>query len=162
MLDLIKEGWVSHSETPPGMTMCSLPYKFTYKQRQILQKKLADMLEMGVIEEPYSGWYGLLVFVVKRGFCRVLCRLAQGKCGVTVWCVSHTPGWQTAQFSTILDLTKYHWQIPLSPESKEKTAFSTPYGCVWSHGHIPVLLGPGDAAAHCISCCLPGWCYHSQ
>jgi len=33
----------------------------------------------------------------------------------------------TARFSTTLDLTKGYWQIPLSPESKEKTAFSTPY-----------------------------------
>ena len=34
----------------------------------------------------------------------------------------------TARFFTTLDLTKGYWQIPLSPESKEKTAFSTPFG----------------------------------
>ena len=34
----------------------------------------------------------------------------------------------TARFFTTLDLTKGYWQIPLSPESKEKTAFPTPYG----------------------------------
>ena len=36
--------------------------------------------------------------------------------------------WARLVFFTTLDLTKSYWQIPLSPESKEKTAFSTPYG----------------------------------
>lgn len=31
-----------------------------------------------------------------------------------------------ARFITTLDLTKGYWQVPLSPESKEKTAFPTP------------------------------------
>ena len=32
-----------------------------------------------------------------------------------------------SHFYTTLDLTKGYWQIPLSLESREKTAFSTPY-----------------------------------
>lgn len=34
----------------------------------------------------------------------------------------------TTHFFLTLDLTKGYWQILLSPVSKEKTAFSTPYG----------------------------------
>ena len=34
----------------------------------------------------------------------------------------------TARFFTTLDLTKGYWQIPLSPGSKDKTAFSNSYG----------------------------------
>ncbi|MGL5292734.1 MAG: reverse transcriptase family protein [Aeromonas sp.] len=30
------------------------------------------------------------------------------------------------RFISAFDLTKGYWQVPLSPESKEKTAFSTP------------------------------------
>ncbi len=33
-----------------------------------------------------------------------------------------------ARFYSTLDLTKGYWQIPLSPLSKEKTAFTTPFG----------------------------------
>ena len=32
------------------------------------------------------------------------------------------------KYITTLDLAKGYWQIPLSPESKEKTAFVTPFG----------------------------------
>ncbi len=34
----------------------------------------------------------------------------------------------TARFYSTLDLTKGYWQIPLSPLSKEKSAFTTPFG----------------------------------
>ncbi len=34
----------------------------------------------------------------------------------------------TARISQTLDLTKGYWQIPLSPLSKEKSAFATPFG----------------------------------
>ncbi len=34
----------------------------------------------------------------------------------------------TARFYSILDLTKGYWQIPLTPMSREKTAFTTPFG----------------------------------
>ncbi len=34
----------------------------------------------------------------------------------------------TAHFYSTLDLTKGYWQIPLSPLSKEKSAFTTPFG----------------------------------
>ncbi len=34
----------------------------------------------------------------------------------------------TARINSTLDLTKGYWQVPLSPLSKEKTAFTTPFG----------------------------------
>ena len=34
----------------------------------------------------------------------------------------------TAKYITKLDLTKGYWQIPLSEESQNKSAFFTPYG----------------------------------
>ncbi len=40
-----------------------------------------------------------------------------------------------AGFISTPDLTKGYWQVPLTPDSKEKTAFSTPSG----HWHYRVL-----------------------
>ena len=45
----------------------------------------------------------------------------------------------TAHFFPTLDLTKGYWQIPLSPETKEKTAFSTPYG-LYQYVTLPFRL----------------------
>ena len=37
-------------------------------------------------------------------------------------------GMGTASVVSTLDLAKGYWQIPLTPESREKTAFTTPFG----------------------------------
>lgn len=42
-------------------------------------------------------------------------------------------GW--ARYIYTLDLTKGYWQVPLSPQDKQKKAFSTPSG----HWHYQVL-----------------------
>ena len=44
----------------------------------------------------------------------------------------------TARFFSTLDLTKGYWQIRFSPESKEKSAFSTPYR-LYQFNTLPLL-----------------------
>lgn len=39
-----------------------------------------------------------------------------------------------AQFLTTLDLCRRYWEVPLSPESKELTAFKTPLGLFEGNG----------------------------
>ncbi|KAK5862983.1 hypothetical protein PBY51_000047 [Eleginops maclovinus] len=90
---------------------------------------------MGVIEESTSDWCCPVVLVHKPDgsirFCVDYRRVNE----VSKFDAYPMPRVDelldrlgTARFYTTLDLTKGYWQIPLSPESKEKTAFSTPYG----------------------------------
>ncbi|KAL2077884.1 hypothetical protein ACEWY4_027388 [Coilia grayii] len=44
-----------------------------------------------------------------------------------------------ARFLTTLDLTKGYWQVPLTPESREKTAFATPEG-LYQYTRLPFGL----------------------
>ncbi|KAL0190638.1 hypothetical protein M9458_013336, partial [Cirrhinus mrigala] len=87
-----------HIETEPGVVVRSRPYRLPEHKKKVVQTELEAMLEMGVIEE--------------------------GKCCVEIRRVSNAK----TRFYSTLDLTKGYWQIPLSPVSKEKTAFTTPFG----------------------------------
>nr|XP_010769589.1 PREDICTED: uncharacterized protein LOC104945589 [Notothenia coriiceps] len=122
-------------ETPPGVAIRSRPYRLPEHRRKIVQAELQAMLEMGVIEESTSDWCCPVVLVRKSDgsirFCVDYRRVNE----VSKFDAYPMPRVDelldrlgTARFYTTLDLTKGYWQIPLSPESKEKTAFSTPYG----------------------------------
>ena len=68
----------------------------------------------------------------------------------------------TARFFSTLDLTKGYWQIPLSPESKEKNGFlrtgqfvPIPYSSIRiirGSSHVSTPHGP-SAASPCSVCC---------
>lgn len=53
-------------ETQPGVTLRSQPYRLPEHKRQMVQKELAEMLKLGVIEESHSTWCSPIVFGVKK------------------------------------------------------------------------------------------------
>ncbi len=93
------------------------------------------MLELGVIEESRSDWASPIVLVPKV---LVLVRFCVDYRNVNA--VSKFDAYPISRvdellnrlgaacFYLTLDLTKGYWQIPISPLSKEKTAFTTPFG----------------------------------
>ena len=122
-------------ETHPGMTVHSRPYQLPQHKRKVLQAELKAMVEMGVIEESNSAWCSPIVLVGKKDgsirFCvdyRKLNEVSRFDAYPMPRVDELLDRLGTAHFCTTLDSTKGYWQIPLSPESKEKTAFSTPYG----------------------------------
>ena len=144
------------------------PYRLLKHKRKLIQAEIKAMLELGVIEESHSAWSSPIVLV--------------GKPDESVWfCVDYKKNVSrfdaypmpridelldrlgTAHFFSTLDLTKGYWQIPLSPESKEKTAFSapdflyqfrTPFGLFGA----PASFGASAAPACCVCCSLFGSC----
>lgn len=55
-----------HFDTCPGMLVCSQPYKLHEHKRQIVQRELAAMLKLAVIDESHSAWCSPIVLVVKK------------------------------------------------------------------------------------------------
>lgn len=55
-----------HFEAQPGVAVHPQPYRLPEHKRQIVQRELAEMLKMGVIEESHSAWCSPLVLVVRK------------------------------------------------------------------------------------------------
>ncbi len=105
------------------------------------------MLELGVIEESHSDWASPIVLVPKMDgsvrFC-VDYRRVNAVSKFDAYTMPRVDELGVAHFYSTLDLTKGYWQIPLSPLSKEKTAFTTPFGL---HQFITLLFGLFGAPA---------------
>ncbi|KAI7808673.1 hypothetical protein IRJ41_011194 [Triplophysa rosa] len=124
-----------HIETVPGVVVRSRPYRLPEHKKNVVQTELAAMLEMGVIEESNSDWASPIVLVPKTDGSVRFCVDYRKVNAVSKFDAYPMPRVDelldrlgTARFYSTLDLTKGYWQIPLSPLSKEKTAFTTPFG----------------------------------
>lgn len=124
-----------HTETFPGVTAHSRPYRLPEHNKKIVQAELEDMLEMGVIEESTSAWCRPIVLVRKQDWSVRFCVEYHKVNEVSRFHAYPMPRVDdlldqlgTTRFFMTLDLTKGYRNIPLSPGSKEKTVFSTQYG----------------------------------
>ena len=105
------------------------------KERSIITEHVEKMLKDGVIQPPSSPWSSPVVFVRKPDkevrFCIDYRRLNS----ITVRDVYPLPRKDDilgrlngARYFTSLDLQKGFWQLPVTKEHREKTAFVTPDG----------------------------------
>uniref|UniRef100_A0A8C1LM62 Gypsy retrotransposon integrase-like protein 1 n=1 Tax=Cyprinus carpio TaxID=7962 RepID=A0A8C1LM62_CYPCA len=124
-----------HVETEPGVVVRSRPYRLPEHKKKVVQGELEAMLEMGVIEESNSDWASPIVLVPKTDGSVRFCVDYRKVNAVSKFDAYPMPRVDelldrlgTARFYSTLDLTKGYWQIPLSPMTKEKTAFTTPFG----------------------------------
>ena len=122
-------------ETPHGVSVRTRPYRLPEHKRKVVRDELRAMLDLGVIEESHSAWASPIVLVNKPDGAVRFCVDYRKVNGVSKFDAYPMPRVDklldrlgTARFFSTLDLTKGYWQIPLSTESKEKSAFSTPYG----------------------------------
>ncbi len=124
-----------HIETEPGVVVRSRPYRLPEHKKKGVQSELEALLEMGVIEESHSDWASPIVLVPKTDGSVRFCVDYRKVNAVSKFDAYPMPRVDelldrlgTTRFYSTLDLTKGYWQIPLSPLSKEKSAFTTPFG----------------------------------
>ncbi len=124
-----------HIETLPGEVARSRPYRLPEHNKNVVQEELKAMLNLGVIEESHSDWASPIVLVPKTDGSVWFCVDYRKVNAVSKFDAYPMPRVDelldrlgAARFYSTLDLTKGYWQIPLSPLSKEKTAFTTPFG----------------------------------
>ena len=111
------------------------PYRIPYSRREAVKKELNEMLASGIIQPSTSPWASPIVLVEKKDgglcFCVDFCKLNQ----VARFDAYPMPlikeffeSVGSAAVLTTLDLASGYWQIPMAPESQDKTAFTTPFG----------------------------------
>ncbi len=140
-----------HIETEPDVVVRSRPYRLPEHKKKVVQSELEAMLEMGVIEESHSDWASPIVLVPKTDGSVRFCVDYRKVNAVSKFDAYPMPRVDelldrlgTARFYSTLDLTKGYWQIPLSPLSKEKSAFTKPFGL---HQFVTLLFGLFGAPA---------------
>ncbi|XP_063070441.1 uncharacterized protein LOC134461440 [Engraulis encrasicolus] len=132
--------------TVPGRTVTQRPYRVPEARKVAIEQEVKSMLELGVIEESKSPWASPIVLVPKPDgsvrFCndyRKLNEVSQFDSYPMPRVDDLVDSLGHARFLTTLDLTKGYWQVPLTPASKEKTAFATPEG-LYQYTRLPFGL----------------------
>ena len=122
-------------DTGSALPVAAAPYRVSPAQLAVIDTQVQDMLENGIIR-PSSSPYSSPVLLVKKAdgtdrFCVDFRKLN----AITKKDVYPLPrvddmldALGKADYFTVLDLQSGFWQIPLHPEDREKTAFSTARG----------------------------------
>ncbi len=137
-----------HIETEPGVVVRSRPYRLPEHKKKVVQSELEAMLEMGVIEESHSDWASPIVLVPKTDGSVRFCVDYRKVNAVSKFDAYPMPRVDelldrlgTARFYSTLD---FLIPTPLSPLSKEKSAFTMPFGL---HQFITLPFGLFGAPA---------------
>ncbi len=132
-----------------------VPRRVSEPVLQEIKKQIAEMLEMGVIEPSSSPWAFPLVMVKRPGSSKL--RMAIDYRLLNQMTVPYPYGMQDMhetldmlvgkRFYWSVDISSYYWQIELSDESKELTAFVIPGGQKFQFTRVPFGLRSAPAWA---------------
>lgn len=111
------------------------PYRVPVAWQDEVRREVQSMLDLDVIEPSDSPWASPIVTVRKKDGTLRLCVDYRKLNAVTQEDIYQMPRVEElierlgkANFITTLDLTKGYYQVPVSSEDREKTAFTTPFG----------------------------------
>ena len=128
-----------------------------------MHRQLVEMLEVQIIEPSDSPWFSLVVLVAKpdctQRFCvdyRALNSVTKRDLNPLPRCDDILESLSGAQWFSHLHLLRGYWQIDVTEQDQEKTAFATPNGlsnsanrvsalyqctCLFYEGYAPYLKG---------------------
>ena len=111
------------------------PRRLPYAYRKETDDQIRDMLDQGVIQPSISPWASPIVLVRKKDGKYRFCVDYRKLNSVTKRDARPLPrvddlldALQGYDLFTTLDLRSGYWQVSVSPEDREKTAFVTPTG----------------------------------
>lgn len=127
---------VQHTiDTGDSRPLRQLPRRIPFALRGKVEEMVEDMLERGVIQHSKSPWASPIVLVAKKDGTTRFCVDYRQLNAVTKMDVFPLPRVDdsldllaNSTFFTTLDLATGYWQVKVSPESREKTAFVTHSG----------------------------------
>ena len=127
------------------------PYPNAWKERQIIQQQVQEMLDLEVIQPSFSPWSAPVVLVKKKDGTWRFCIDYRKLNSVTRKTVYPLPRideslsrLEGSHYFTSLDLQSGYWQIAVNPSDREKTAFTTADG----HYEIKAMPFGLSGAAH--------------
>lgn len=115
------------------MQLCQPVCRMPFAMKQEVPKQLKDMQELGVIQPSSSPWASPVVMAQKEDGSHRFCvdyRLLNSGTKLELYALPRVDDLldqlsESRYFST-LDLVSGYWQIPVYPNSIDKTAFITP------------------------------------
>src|SRR4029434_8245823 len=119
-----------------------------------IRQEVETMLEMGIIEPSHSEWSCPIVLVPKKDGTMRFCMDFRKLNSISAFDPYPMPRVDElidrlgcAKYLTTLDLSKGYWQVPLAADTKELTAFRTPFG-FYQYTMMPFGLPGAPATFH--------------
>jgi transposase InsO family protein len=127
---------ISHTiDTGDHPPIRQIPYKTSYKEKEIIAKEINKMLDNGIIQESHSPWSSPVVLVTKKDgsvrFCidyRKLNAVTKKDSGPLPLISDTLDALNNSKIFTKLDLKSGYWAIKMDKDSQEKTAFASYMG----------------------------------
>ncbi|KAJ8706078.1 hypothetical protein PYW07_010855 [Mythimna separata] len=124
-----------HIQTTTEQPVYRKPYRLSFKENEIVNEKVQDLIEAGVVRESISDYASPVVLVKKKGGDYRLCIDYRALNACTVkdrYPLPHIDDQVTrlagkSRFTT-LDLAQGYYQVAMAEDSVHKTAFVTPSG----------------------------------
>ena len=126
-------------------------YPIPFHARQAVEKELEEMIKIGIVRESTSPYSSPLTVVKKKDGTIRLCVDFRNLNSVAEFDAEPIPNQEqlmteitNAKYFSKIDLTKGYWQIPLTEDSKELTAFQSPLGLL-EFNYLPFGLASASS-----------------